>query len=81
MNTDLRKKANNDFEKQVHACCFWKNYGKCEETQRYLTYPNRKKKTIWCQNQIIIFHRKLISNRNEERKKKKKTNKNRDTYE
>ena len=32
MNTDLRKKANNDFEKQVHACCFWKNYGKCEET-------------------------------------------------
>ena len=31
MNTDLRKKAKNDFVKDFF-CSFWKNYGKCEET-------------------------------------------------
>ena len=32
MNTELRKQAKNDFEKDFF---FWKNYGKCKEVQIY----------------------------------------------
>ena len=33
MNTDLRKKPKNDFQKDVdESCSFWKNYGKFEKT-------------------------------------------------
>ena len=35
MNTDLRKKAKNGFEKDFFKvdgkCSFWKNYGRCEK--------------------------------------------------
>ena len=35
MNTDLRKKAKNGFEKDFFKvdgkCSFWKNYGKCDK--------------------------------------------------
>ena len=34
MDTDLRKKAKNNFEKKIkfmNNAGFWKNYGKCEE--------------------------------------------------
>ena len=31
INTELRKRAKNDFEK----FCFWKDYGECKEAQRY----------------------------------------------
>ena len=33
---------------------FWKNHGKCKKTKRHQTCNNRKKETIWCQNQIIM---------------------------
>ena len=38
MDTDLRKKAKNNFEKKIkfmNNAGFWKSYGKCEEIQRY----------------------------------------------
>ena len=38
MNTKLKKAKNNfqkDFFKQMTNAFFWKNYGKCEKTQRY----------------------------------------------
>ena len=42
MNTKLRKKAKNNFEKDFFKLInngvlemFWKNYGKSEKTQRY----------------------------------------------
>ena len=77
MNTDLRKKAKNDFKKdffQVNEYCrFWKNYGKCNKT--YWTCHNRKKIELLSIRTKLsyykVFHRTFISNRN---------NKNRNTY-
>ena len=48
MNTELRTKAKNDFEKGyfkvMNDAAFGKNYEKCEKTQRYQIYSNKQKK-------------------------------------
>ena len=80
MNTDLRKKAKNDFQKDFFKadeyCSFWKNYGKCEKKYNYETFHNRKKKELLSVRTKLsynkVFHRISISNRNE---------KNADNYE
>ena len=35
MNTELRKQANNDFEKDFYKLMNWENCGKCKEAKRY----------------------------------------------
>ena len=45
MNTELRKKAKNHFEKDffklINNAIFWKNNEKCEKAQRYWISNNR----------------------------------------
>ena len=78
MNTDLRKKAKNDFGKDffkwMNNAVFRKTIENVREHRdfRFLTTEKRKK-SIWSRNKIIIlsttnyqvFHRTSISNRNE----------------
>ena len=44
MNTELRKNAKNDSEKDFfqvdEQCSFWKNHRKCGKTQRYQACNN-----------------------------------------
>ena len=46
MNTDLRKKARNDFEKDffklMNNAAFWKNYGKCHRDIKVVTTERRR---------------------------------------
>ena len=65
MNTDLRKAANNYYEKHFFRLknnfLLLKNYGKFEKPQKYQTCNNKKGETTWCQKQIInVFNRKFI---------------------
>ena len=74
MNTKLRQKAKNNFEKD--ECRFWKNYGKCKKHRSLKTCYNRKeKKLVSIRTKLShykVFHRKFIGNRNK---------KNSNTYE
>ena len=72
MNTDLIKKAKNDFEKDFFKLMNNAVFGrtvKCEKTQRYETCHNRKKKKLFSfRTKLLyykVFYRKFISNRNE----------------
>ena len=59
MNTDLRKKAKNGFEKYFSKlminAVFGKNYAKFEKTEILKLSQQKEEETIWCQNQIIIL--------------------------
>ena len=50
MNTELIKKAKNDFKKYFFQVdeyySFWKNHRKCEKTQRYQACKNQAKKEL-----------------------------------
>ena len=67
MNTNLRQKAKNNFEKD--ECSFWKNYGKCKKHRSLKTCYNRKEKKLFSIRTKLshykVFHIKCISNRNE----------------
>ena len=58
MNTDIKKKAKDDFEKDffmlMNNSIFGKSNGKCEKTYRHQTCNNR-----------TVFHIKSVDNRNE----------------
>ena len=77
MNTKIRQKAKNYFEKGffklMNNAIFWKNYEKCEETQKYQTWNNRKEKKLFSIRTKLsyykVFHRIFISNASEKNSK------------
>ena len=76
MNTDLRKKAKIDFEKDffklINNTIFFQNYEKYEKKQRYQTCNSRKKNELFSIRTKLLyykdFYRKCISNRNERKR-------------
>ena len=63
MNTDLRQKTKTDFEKDLEK--LWK----CEKTQIYYIFHNRKKKKLFDVRSKLSYHtvfpRKFVGYRNE----------------
>ena len=44
MNTELRTKTKNDFEKVNEQFCIWKDYGEYKESQEYQAFDHWQKK-------------------------------------
>ena len=63
MNTNLRKKAKNDFEKDflklMNIAVFWKNYGKCQN--RDIKLATTKSRRNYLVSLISNYHRTKLS--------------------